>query len=103
MSERRVQRGAQFELLTENIELPNGKFDTDLLATRVNYSFSNQMFLNALIQYNSDLREVNSNIRFHFIYKPLSDIFIVYNERRSSTGEVIERALIGKLTYMFSF
>jgi hypothetical protein len=69
----------------------------------VRYSFSTTMFLNALIQYNSTLKEFSSNIRFNFIYKPLSDFFLVYNERRSSTGEVRERALIAKLTYLFSF
>jgi hypothetical protein len=61
------------------------------------------MFLNALIQYNSTLDEISSNIRFNFIYKPLSDIFLVYNERRATDGEVIERALIAKLTYLFDF
>ena len=61
------------------------------------------MFLNALIQYNSSLDEISSNIRFNFIYKPLSDIFLVYNERRATDGEVIERALITKLTYVFDF
>jgi hypothetical protein len=61
------------------------------------------MFLNALIQYNSDLREITSNIRFNLIYKPLSDVFLVYNERRASTGEVKERALILKVTYIFDF
>ena len=77
--------------------------DTDLLAARVNYSFNPSMSLNALIQYNSELREIDSNIRFNFIHKPLSDFFLVYNETRSSTGEVVERALIAKLTYVFSF
>ena len=61
------------------------------------------MFLNALIQYNSAVREISSNIRFNFIYKPLSDLFLVYNERRSTTGEVVERAFIAKLTYVFDF
>ncbi len=59
------------------------------------------MFLNALIQYNSDRKEIRSNIRFNLIHKPLSDFFLVYNERRSSTGEVAERALIAKVTYVF--
>jgi len=61
------------------------------------------MFLNALIQYNSELKEISSNIRFNWIHKPLSDLFLIYNERRSTTGEVVERALIGKLTYAFDF
>ena len=59
--------------------------------------------MNALIQYNSTVKEISSNIRFNFIYKPLSDIFLVYNERRSSTGEVLERTLVAKFTYLFDF
>ncbi len=86
-----------------DVSLPSGDFDTDLLAARLNYSFTPDMFLNALIQYNSDLREIGSNIRFNLIHKPLSDFFLVYNETRTSTGEVAERALIAKLTYVFSF
>ena len=82
---------------------PSGNFDTDLVATRLNYSFNPRMFLNALIQYNSDLQEIATNIRFNFIYKPLSDVFWVYNERKTSTGEVKERALILKVTYVFDF
>ena len=68
---------------------------TTLATTRLNYSFTPHMFLDTLIQYNSTVKEITSNIRFNFIYKPLSDLFVVYNERRSTTGEVRERALIG--------
>jgi len=86
-----------------DITLPSGDFSTDLVNTRLQYSFNTRMFLNALIQYNSELKEISSNIRFNLIHKPLSDLFLIYNERRSTTGEVRERALIGKLTYVFSF
>lgn len=86
-----------------DIDLPTGHFTTNLVTSRLDYSFSTRLFLNALIQYNSDDREISSNIRLNFIHKPLSDFFLVYNERRSTTGEVTERALIAKLTYMFSF
>jgi len=74
-----------------------------LVNTRLLYSFNPRMFLNALIQYNNTVREVESNIRFNYIYKPLSDFFLVYNERRTTTGEVTERALIAKVTYLFDF
>ena len=87
----------------DDVNLPSGDFDTDLVAARLNYSFNPSMFVNALIQYNSDQREISSNLRFNFIHKPLSNFFLVYNERRSSTGKVAERALIAKLTYVFSF
>jgi hypothetical protein len=87
----------------DDVDLPSGAFSTDLVNTSIKYSFSPRMFLNAIIQYNSTLDEISSNIRFNFIYKPLSDIFLVYNERRATDGEVIERALIAKLTYLFDF
>jgi len=87
----------------DDIALPSGDFSTDLVITNLQYSFNTRMFLNALIQYNSELKEISSNIRFNWIHKPLSDLFLIYNERRSTTGEVIERALIGKLTYAFNF
>ncbi len=86
-----------------DIELPSGAFTTDLVNTRLSYSFNTSLFLNALIQYNSTRKEIASNIRFNFIYKPLSDIFLVYNERRATSGEVTERAIIAKFTYIFSF
>ncbi len=86
-----------------DITLPSGDFATDLVNTRLQYSFNTRMFLNALIQYNSELKEISSNIRFNLIHNPLSDLFLIYNERRSTTGEVMDRAFIGKLTYVFSF
>jgi hypothetical protein len=40
-----------------NIRLAEGRFKTNLLTTRFNYSFSTTVFLNALVQYNSDARQ----------------------------------------------
>jgi len=86
-----------------DVTLPSGPFSTDLVTARVGYLFATNLFLNSLIQYNSDLREISSNVRFNFIYRPLADFFLVYNERRASTGEVLDRALIAKLTYVLAF
>ena len=97
------QFGAEVSWGHDDISLPSGNFKTNLVTTRWRYSFSPIMFLNALIQYNDTREEIASNLRFNFTYKPLSDFFLVYNERRSTTGEVTERALIGKLTYVFDF
>jgi hypothetical protein len=90
-----------FSYTKNNVDLPQGSFDTNLLSTRVNYSFSTRMFLNALVQYNSDTRQWTSNVRFNVIHRPLSDFFIVYNERRD-TNSLIDRAVIAKITYMVS-
>jgi hypothetical protein len=86
-----------------NISLAEGRINQKLLAARVNYGFSTTMFLNALIQYNSDTNQWSSNVRFNIIHRPLSDIFVVYNEHRDSiSGNLIDRALIAKMTYMIS-
>jgi hypothetical protein len=61
------------------------------------------MFLNGLVQYNNVTDEWNSNIRFNFIHRPLSDLFIVYNDLRDETGAMKNRALIVKYTHLLSF
>jgi hypothetical protein len=91
--------------LTHNrFRLPEGDFNTNLLTSRVNYSFSTRLFVNALIQYNSDVRQWTTNVRLNFIHRPLSDFFLVYNDQRESrNGGSANRALIGKMTYLLSF
>jgi hypothetical protein len=92
-----------FSYTHNNISLHEGRFKTNLLSTRINYGFSTTMFINSLIQYNSDTHQWSSNVRFNIIHRPLSDIFIVYNERRDSlNGNLVDRALIAKMTYMIS-
>ena len=87
-----------------DVTLPNGAFTTQLLGSRILYGFSPRLFLNAFLQYNADTKQVSSNIRFNFTHHPLSDIYIVYNDRRDTTGgQLVERALIVKLTNLFTF
>ena len=56
-----------FSVSRNSIRLPNGDFTTNLLTSRINYSFSTRMFLNALLQYNTDARVWSSNVRFNII------------------------------------
>jgi hypothetical protein len=43
-------------------------------------------------------------VRLDIIHRPLSDIYLVYNERRDSvSGDLINRAVIAKLTYLLAF
>jgi hypothetical protein len=87
-----------------DIDLPQGAFTTTLITGRVNYFLNTKVFLNALLQYNTDARQWSSNVRFNVIHRPLSDIFLVYNERRDSrTGNMIDRALVAKMTYLIAF
>ncbi|MBI4455686.1 MAG: carbohydrate binding family 9 domain-containing protein [Acidobacteria bacterium] len=85
----------------DEVRLQSGVFTANLFNMRLNYSFSTKMFLNALIQYNNDLRKVSSNVRFHVIHHPLSDLFVVYNEQRDAfQGGVIDKSLSLKYTHM---
>ena len=87
-----------------DIEVSTGSFVSTLVTGRVNYNFNTKMFVNALLQYNTDSQQWSSNLRFNIIHRPLSDFFLVYNERRDErSGDLLNRALIAKMTYLVAF
>jgi hypothetical protein len=87
-----------------DVELPTGSFTTDLVGMRLVYAFTGRATVNAFVQYNADTDQVSSNIRFNFIHHPLSDLYLVYNDRRDTTrGQLMERSFIVKLTNLFDF
>ena len=84
--------------------LPEGEFTTDLIGTRLLYAFTPRAFFNAFIQYNADTRQLSSNIRLNITYRPLSDLYVVYNDTRDGgRKEVVGRSLVIKLTRMVDF
>ncbi len=86
----------------DDLKLQQGNLTSRLINTRLEYAFNTQMFVSAFVQYNSERRQVSSNLRFNLIHRPLSDIFIVYNEERDSfqAGEA-DKSLTFKYTHMF--
>jgi len=87
-----------------DIELGSGSYVTHLLTSRINVYFTTKLFVNALVQYNTDANQWSSNVRLDLIHRPLSDIYLVYNERRDSrSGDLISRAVIAKMTYLLAF
>jgi len=87
-----------------DIDLSSGSYLTHLVTGRVNYYFSTKVFVNALVQYNTDTNQWSSNVRLDIIHRPLSDIYLVYNERHDSrSGALISRAFIAKMTYLLAF
>jgi hypothetical protein len=94
---------ASLNLQINDIELPSAKYVSTLATARINYNFSTSVFLNALLQYNTDTDQLSSNLRFNIIHRPLSDLFLVYNERRDERMNLrLDRALIAKFTYMLA-
>ena len=88
--------------LTRNlIDLPQGTFAANLARFRFDWSFTPRMFLNAFVQYNGESDSWLSNIRFNLIHRPLSDIYVVWNETRLR-GDT-HRALMLKYTHLIAF
>ncbi len=96
--------GVDLTYSRNRVNLPQERsFTTELMGSRFTYAFNPRSFLNAFIQYNADTRQVSSNIRLDFIHHPLSHLYIVYNDRRDASGQLLERALILNLTNLFNF
>ena len=88
-----------------DVKMPWGDFLVNLSTLRVDYTFSPRMTVRSLSQYNTSTHEINNNVRFNFIYRPGSDIYIVYNDL-SQTGLPADifgrkdRQLVVKATYL---
>ncbi len=87
------------------LRVPALRFTNNLLTVRSSYSFTPNMFVDALSQYDAVSKLFNANVRFNLIHHPLSDLFIVYNDQRILTPDspVPGRALLVKFTQMVSF
>jgi hypothetical protein len=95
-------------LQRNDIDLPSPMhpFTTNLVTSRIGYAFNTRTFLDTLLQYNTDLNQFNANVRFDLIHRPLSDLFIVYNEQQLTnqpTPVNPGRGLVVKYTHMLAF
>ena len=89
-----------------DLPFPMHAFVTNLVTSRVGYAFNTRTFLDTLLQYNTDLRQFSANVRFDLIHRPLSDLFVVYNEQRLTdepTPVNPGRGLIVKYTHLLAF
>ena len=92
------------------VDLAEGRFTTHLAGSRVTFTVTPLMFTSALIQYNSSNNTAATNIRFRWEYQPGSELFVVYNEQRSTPllqprllEPIQNRAVVVKLTRLLRF
>lgn len=84
------------------VSLSAGDFELDLVGLRLHYGFNTSLFFDGLIQYNTDTRTINSNLRLNLIHRPLSNLYVVYNDNRNSWDRsILDRSLAIKLTYLW--
>jgi hypothetical protein len=96
---------ASLQFTQDAVDLPAGDFTANLLRLRLQYAFDSRTFLDTFIQYNSERDRVTSNVRFNWIHRPLSDLFVVYTEERPTGGGRTEadRIVSIKYTHLISF
>jgi hypothetical protein len=92
------------------VDTPQGSFRTDLVVSRVTYTFTPRMFFAGLVQYNSGTNTVSNNLRLRWEYTPGSELFIVYTEDRDSDplrpdrfSELRNRGFVVKVNRLFRF
>jgi len=91
----------------QNVQLPYGDFHTDLVPVKVSYAFTTLASVQALVQYNNQSSLVSSNIRIALLNRSGTGLFVVYNDRRDTTGfnpyDTLGRSFIVKYTRLFDF
>ncbi len=87
-----------------DLRLGGTAFDADLYRARLRYSQSTQLFLSGFVQYNQATGVLVTNARFNWLHAPLSDVFLVFAERRDTRrGLVLDRRISLKVTKLLSF
>ncbi len=69
-----------------DVDLPGGSFVTNLVRTRLSYSWSPRVFVQALVQYNDQANQWSTNLRFGWLRSANTGLFVVYNENRDTLG-----------------
>jgi hypothetical protein len=91
----------------QDIDLPGGSFVNNLVPIKANYSFTTLTNLSALLQYNGQTGQFSSNVRFAWLNRSGTGLFVVYNDRRdllSSTAlETLGRSFVVKYTRLIDF
>ena len=73
-----VELGSQYNNLV--FPSPYSSADFFSLDSKIDISFSKDLFLSTYLQYNNQLDNINLNARFQWRFQPLSDMFLVYTD-----------------------
>ncbi|HXG90116.1 MAG TPA: DUF5916 domain-containing protein [Vicinamibacterales bacterium] len=90
-----------------DVDLPRGDFVTNLVRTRVSYSFNPRTFVQGLVQYNDRADLWSMNMRFGWLQAANTGLFIVYTDTHGlydlfpNRPERTDRSLTIKFSRMF--
>lgn len=84
------------------VTLKHGTFLADLASLRTEYAWSTRLAGSTTFQYDTQADQMSADVRLSYRYSPLSDIFLVYQDRRHAGGGIPqERRLSFKVTKLF--
>lgn len=97
---------AELSYSRNDVSLPGGTFETNLVRARVSYSFTTRAFAQALVQYNDRADLWSMNLRLGWLQAANTGLFIVYNDTRYlydllERPERTDRSLVVKFSRMF--
>ncbi len=89
-----------------DVRLAGGDFETMLLTLRAAWSFTPRVYLQSLVQYNDQTRNLSSNVRFGWLNTAGTGLFVVFNDldhrgpfhRTGMEPGPMERTLVIKFT-----
>jgi hypothetical protein len=108
-----VRRGETFtaglRVSYYDVDLAEGSFHTSVIGLRAAYSFTPSVYLQSLVQYNNQTRNVSTNLRFGWLSTAGTGLFVVFNDIEhdgslARTGFPVGpqvRALVVKFTRLF--
>ena len=94
-----------------DLELAGETFTANLYDARLRYARNTRAFASLFAQYNQASEELVTNARINLIHAPLSDVFLVFTERRNlgfgDEGQerrgLVERGITLKVTRLLAF
>ena len=74
-----------------DVDLSGGAFVTNLISSRVSYSFTPRVYVQALLQYNDRADLWSSNVRFGWLNQANTGLFVVYNDTQGLVDSTLLR------------
>ncbi len=96
---------AELRHSVDDVDLPQGSFETALVGLRMSYAFTPRIYLQSLVQYNNQDDEFSGNFRLGWLSTAGTGLFVVFNTIERTVGSTgpLDRALIVKFTRQFTF
>jgi hypothetical protein len=94
----------------DHVQLPDGSFDIRTVGSRIYFFLSTNLYIKAYLQWKDDKKANDgnrialSNILFRWIYRPGSDVYLVYNEGWDFGplgNQMSNRSVLLKFTYFW--